>query len=125
MLMVPTNVAPSRFHGLGLFASQDIPAGTLVWRYYPGLDKYLTEEEYQSYPEIIKKFVDFYCNVNSERKYLFCVDNARFMNHSDGPNISAALDENVALRDITAGEEIVCDYREFDSDFHLRFPTTA
>jgi SET domain-containing protein len=116
MLMVQTKVRNSGTHGLGVFAAHPIPAGTLVWKYVEGFDFYISKTAYESFPEPGKQFVDSYCNMTNEG-YLCCVDNARFMNHSDQPNISSALDENYALKDIAEGEEILCDYHEFDIEF--------
>ena len=42
--------------------------------------------------------------------YFFCVDNARYMNHSDAPNATEKPDGTYAARDIKKGEEIVCNY---------------
>jgi hypothetical protein len=48
--------------------------------------------------------------------YVLCSDNAKFMNHSDEPNVdSGGVTEDVALRDIQPGEELTCDYRLFDA----------
>ena len=53
-------------------------------------------------------------------KYVFCLDNARFMNHTHEPNTRGVnppdqpYGYDVATRDIAAGEELTCDYREFD-----------
>ena len=54
-------------------------------------------------------------------KGVLCADDARFMNHSDRPNTHSGTDERgyvttIASRDIRAGEEITCDYYEFDTD---------
>jgi SET domain-containing protein len=42
------------------------------------------------------------------------------MNHSEAPNVgmnpSGAAD-NLALRDIASGEELICDYRTFDAEW--------
>ena len=65
-----------------------------------------------------------YLDERSE-KYIFCLDNARFMNHSEKPNTESVFPasdhfgHDVASRDIAAGEELTCDYREFDHD-HAR-----
>lgn len=34
MILVPTRIAPSPIHGLGLFATQVIWEGTVVWEYH-------------------------------------------------------------------------------------------
>jgi hypothetical protein len=42
-------------------------------------------------------------------------DDARFMNHSETPNVLAVTAElMVATRHIALGEELCCDYRSFD-----------
>ena len=40
-----------------------------------------------------------------------CVDNARFINHSDTPNTKNVGDDCAVTRDIQEGEELTCDYR--------------
>jgi len=49
------------------------------------------------------------------RRFILCCDDARFINHSDTPNIVPEFDEggygiDVAARDIAEGEEITADY---------------
>jgi SET domain-containing protein len=47
-------------------------------------------------------------------------DHDRYMNHSDEPNVGMNPNgntENLALRDIAAGEELTCDYRTFDAEW--------
>ena len=45
-------------------------------------------------------------------------DNGRFMNHSLGPNTDFRIfDRGFALFDIAQGEEITCNYHEFDPTF--------
>jgi len=41
-----------------------------------------------------------------------CVDNARFINHSDTPNTGNDGYDCPVLRDIQKDEELTCDYRE-------------
>ena len=38
MLLVKTKIGPSEIDGIGLFADQFIPRGTLVWELVPALD---------------------------------------------------------------------------------------
>ena len=59
---------------------------------------------------------------------MLCADYARFFNHSDDPNVRNTDDSSQngwcvdrAARDITRGEELTCDYREFDADFDQKF----
>lgn len=117
MLMVKTEVKTSSIHGVGLFAVDLIPAGTVVWQTVLGFDLLIPKHVADSYPEPAQQFLKFYCNLSHDNEWLVCGDNARHMNHSQTPNISSAASVNLALRDIQAGEEITCDYREFDAEF--------
>jgi uncharacterized protein len=127
MLLVRTHIAPSTIHNLGLFADEFIRAGTEVWRFTPGYDLEITIEEMEKHPQYVREFFDHYgyldFNVN---RYLLCCDNARFINHSNTPNIRtdytwATHGVDVAVRDIAIGEEITTDYRLFErhSNFEL------
>ena len=50
-------------------------------------------------------------------------DNGRFMNHSEAPNTDfSGFDHGFAIRDIAQGEEITCNYHEFDTTFCGLFP---
>jgi uncharacterized protein len=126
MLLVKTKVGPSAVHGLGLFADQFIPKGTRIWEYDEAVDgrfddsrlSVLSEDERD---ELLKQTY-----VNPRTKlYVFCGDDARYMNHSDKPNTEdIGYDEGlvngegvtIAARDIQPGEEIFSDYAAFDAD---------
>jgi SET domain-containing protein len=73
MLLVKTRLGVSEIHGMGLFAEEFIPCGTL--HHYSYLDA-------------------------ASGKYVFCLD--------------------VAARDIQPGEELTCDYGEFDAEMALK-----
>jgi hypothetical protein len=48
------------------------------------------------------------------------LDNGRFMNHSEHPNTRFDdPDAGFALRRIRAGEELTCNYSEFDPTFEI------
>lgn len=128
MLLVKTILAPSDIEGLGLFAGQDIPKGTIVWKFVPGVDALLDNASIQSLPEITQDICRRYAYLDSNsKKYVLCGDDARFENHSENPNTTGVYPEgepfgmDIATRDIQAGEEITCDYRSFNSDFAYKF----
>ena len=51
-------------------------------------------------------------------------DNGRFMNHTLTPNTDFRIfDKGYALFDIAQGEELTCNYHEFDPNFVGYFPT--
>lgn len=114
MLLVKTHLAPSTVHGIGLFASEFIAKGTVIWRFDDRIDRTFTRAEREALPEPARGFVATYSyprEVGSDVHDLDG-DHARFMNHSDEPNTSCIVD-TIASRDIQAGEELLCDYGEF------------
>ena len=114
MLVVRTTIRQSDIHGSGVFAAEPIKAGSLVWVYTPRLD---AELQLTRFPDVAQDFIRHYGNEVSPGFYLLCGDGARYMNHSEQPTITSDGDRNYALRDISVGEEITCDYREFDIAF--------
>ena len=53
------------------------------------------------------------------KRIILCFDDARFVNHSDTPNVATDYAQDsygldVALRDIAAGEELTMDYGGFE-----------
>ncbi len=118
MLTVNTKLGTSKISGVGLFATEFIPKGTIIWKFDPFLDKRITNEEFDVQPLIVKKFLSTYCFAFNDALYL-CVDNARFFNHSKTPNCfsdemsETHLGYTKALRDIEVGEELTDDYAGF------------
>lgn len=116
MLLVKTSIRQSPIHGLGLFAEEDIPAGTLLWRLEPLIDRVIPEADLARLPEQVAEYVDIYSEYFPELGLLVLSgDNDRYTNHSDSPNTEVILPNGPeahvrALRDIAAGEEITCDY---------------
>lgn len=122
MLLVSTYVARSKIEGNGLFAREFIPKGTLVWEFNPKFDREFTEEDLNNLPEIAKDFVKKYSYKDQVTgNYILSSDNAKFMNHSSNPNIDI---NNKASKDIYPGEEITCNYLEFDSEHNIKMKKT-
>lgn len=120
MLLVKTFVGPSSIQGLGCFAAEDITKGQLVWRFDSTVDLIFTEEELKTFPAAFISFLKTYAYTpidTKTRNYILCADHARHMNHSRDPNLLETPEGmNVAGRDIKAGEELTCDYHQFDQD---------
>ena len=116
MLLVRTAVERSPIHGLGLFAAEDIAAGTVVWSLDPFLDRVIPAEALQGYPDHVRDYLEHYCEYFPETAELVLSgDGDRYTNHSDDPNTAvrgrnAPDAEVVAVRDIREGEEITCSY---------------
>ena len=119
MFLVKTKLAPSKIHGIGTFAEQFIPKGTLMWEFHEGIDCQITQERFDALPPIIQNEFLVHGWVNENGKHQMNMDNEKFINHSDNPNTSSPGYGKfvVALKDIEIGEEITQDYREFDTNF--------
>ncbi|MFH1649924.1 MAG: SET domain-containing protein [Candidatus Woesearchaeota archaeon] len=115
MLLVGTYLDTSKIQGIGLFAAEFIPKGTLVWRFTPGLDFVLKKKDLDELPEIAKSWVLRYAYYNKdEGGYVVCIDDARFFNHSETPNTdNSDKADTIAKMDIQKGEELTCNYFEF------------
>ena len=117
MLCVPTYVAPSRIAGVGLFASQNLAAGQVIWRFTEGVDWRLDADALARFPEPYRSMLRHYLYRDESGMYVLCGDNAKFMNHQDDPNCDDSGDVcTVTRRAVVAGEELTCDYRLFDLD---------
>lgn len=120
MLIVKTQLRYSPIHGLGCFAAEDIKKGQTVWRFDEGIDLVFKEEDLKKFPPSFAEFLKMYAYsplAEKEKVYVLCADNARHMNHDDNPNLDETPDGlNVANRDIKAGEELTCNYNQFDKE---------
>lgn len=122
MMLVPTYVAPSRIEGVGVFAGENVEEGALIWRLAPSLDRLFGKEEIEQLPPLFRQFVRRYGYPYPHDSNVVIVelDNGRFMNHSEQPNTRFDdPDAGYALQAIRAGEEITCDYSEFDPGFEM------
>jgi SET domain-containing protein len=115
MFRVPTYVSRSSIHGFGVFAAAPIPKGTVIWQFDEGADWILTEAEMAAFPEKLQAQMEAWTYQGEDGTFILCSDGAKFMNHSFEPNCDdSGFYQTVAARDIAAGEELTCDYREFD-----------
>lgn len=120
MLLVKTEVRPSRIQGLGLFAAENIPAGTVLCRWDDRFAWTCTSVDLDALPTLARAHVERYGWRDATGRWRLSVDDSRFWNHSRTPNTGANRDgafTSVALRDIATGEELTEDYSAFDPDF--------
>jgi SET domain-containing protein len=123
MLLVKTKVQPSAIHGLGLFAAEFIPKGTITWRFDPAFDLYFDPKEVESMSKEKRELIQEFAYLSKQSgKYVYSIDNTRFTNHSSNPNVDntevpSGNTEVVgrAKRDIAEGEEMTIDYRLVDT----------
>ncbi|MGY6627925.1 MAG: SET domain-containing protein [Oceanicaulis sp.] len=120
MLLIDTYVGPSAIEGVGVFAAEFVRAGQPIYRFEPGFDRLISPSDLASMPEPIRRFVDRYTYPHPADPGLLVLDadNGRHMNHSNEPNTNFAdAVFGYAIRDIAAGEEITCNYAEFEPAF--------
>jgi len=117
VLLVPTYLAPSPIHGIGLFAAVPIAAGTAVWRLDEPFDQVIDEVALAGLSTAAQDQVQRYAYFDPSRQVrVLCGDDARFFNHADDANCRDAPggpgDVTVTVREVAAGEELTWDYRE-------------
>ena len=122
MMLVRTRVAPSGIHGMGLFAVEPIARDTPMWRFEPGFDHDFSPAQFAALPAPAREHTRWFCFVSkADGHVILSGDHACFINHSPAHNTGALPDAQppvttVALRDIAAGEEITCNYFDYDAD---------
>ncbi len=115
-MIVRCYLAPSTIEGLGVFSTSHISHGDIVWRFDPEFDQVFSTDYVKRQPEHIREFLERYTYAHPSDPGLIVLDSdeGRFMNHKDKPNTDFSDPEiGVALRDISAGEELTCDYGHF------------
>ena len=122
MLLIANYVGPSSIEGVGVFAAEPLAKGTVIWSFDERFDHVLSPAEIAELGEQQRQFVERYGYSHSQRPELTILelDNGRFMNHADRPN-TEFTDPHIgwAIRDIAEGEEITCNYAEFEPGFAI------
>jgi uncharacterized protein len=130
MLIISCYIDTSPIHGIGLFAGEDIPEGTLVWRYNSNFDIRFSRDEFievcsgLNHHALLNLLTYAY---KRDNYFYYVTDNARFINHSEKDCNLIFRDDytEVSSRDINKGEEFLENYRlNYDSDdyfFHEEF----
>lgn len=116
MLTVKSYLDKSQIDGIGVFAGEDILPGTIVCR--SEFEILYTPEEFEQLEDWQKLFVRTWgWKDKLDGLHHLSLDNDRFMNHSDNPNTTC--DETgltIATRLIRRGEEILCNYAQFEAE---------
>ena len=124
--MVKTKLGLSKIQGVGLFADEDIPEGTIVYktREFEGISPDFlvwSEAEWEAMEKNlskdtqrqIKRHAYKYREDEEDEWYIMELDNTKFINHSDFPNLAVSEAGDIAVKDIKSGEEILIDYKTF------------
>lgn len=108
MLVVKTKIQQSPIHGIGLFATEFIPKGTLIWKLKIGFDIIIDENQFLELPKITQDYIIHFSYFHKDMNcHIVPGDNARFFNKSETPNCGGDDDDNTfALVDIREGEEL-------------------
>ena len=116
VLKINTYVSDSKIHGKGLFAKEDIPAESIIWRFeHPDYTMPLCESD--------EKMMHYgYINPSNPDKLVVCGDDARFWNFSPEYNcfeVSYDFSSGGAyiktISPVKAGEELTINF-ESDAD---------
>jgi hypothetical protein len=115
MMMVRTELRPSAIHGIGVFLTEPVRRGQLIWRFDSRIDRTFSDAEINDMPDILQEFMRTYSTLRADLKlWVLCGDNGRHFNHSDDPNtrsLGIAFGDDVAASDLPAGTELTSDYR--------------
>ena len=119
MFIVRTSLRLSLIQGFGCFADEPIKKGQVVWEFDPRLDIRIPLSDIGKFPPFMQEHFRTYSYVellNDREIMVYCADFSKHMNHSDEPNLFDTEDnlQEIALRDIAAGEELTCNYYKFD-----------
>ncbi len=96
--------------GYGVFATQFIPAGTIVY-VKDILDIEVLTEDYVQHDLAMKAMIEKYSYMDERGVRIISWDLAKYVNHCCNSNtLSASFGFDIAIRDIQIGEEITCDY---------------
>jgi len=113
MLRVKTRVSKSEIAGLGLFADENIGKDQIIYQWVDRFEQTFSPEDYEKLSDLQKHFLRHY-SFRRNGLRVVSIDDDRFINHSDHPNTYERGTDTYALRDIKAGEEITCNYYDFD-----------
>ena len=119
-------IMPSSTHGIGVFALNDIPTGCRkIFSRNVGEWIKLSITDVESLPAHSRNLVETYCLFDADHYYVpdygfKVMDLVNYLNHSSTPNIISINEgeEFEALRDITAGEELLVDYHYLAEGLH-------
>ena len=115
MLMVATELRPSDIHGIGVFLTEPVRKGQLIWRFDSRIDRVISHKEVAEMPEALQSFITTYSTFHEKLGlWVLCGDNGRHCIHSEQPNtlsLGVAFGDDIAGEDLPAGVELTTDYR--------------
>ncbi len=121
MILIDYEIKSSPVHGAGMFTKQDIQKGTLIAKASPKLDVDIPKEIFEKLDSREQQEILYWGFYDEPRNvYHVDFDNTKFINHSRDSNITQDVNHLdmylLASRDIKAGEELLQNYLEFESE---------
>ena len=100
-------------NGYGVYASNPIKKGTILW-WDAGDVKHLLPENFDLLTQEMKDYVSKFCTWKDEKTSVIEIfyDIAKFWNHSCNPNTEPKNGIVIAKNNIKKGEEVTCDYEQ-------------
>lgn len=110
--LVKIKLAPSKIHGIGVFAMRKIPKGTKLYAaVYPQAYKVPYGSFRKLFPDVRQILLERWPNIVNDSIFMWPDTFLQgYMNHADEPNYDGIND--ITLQDIAEGEEILEDYRK-------------
>jgi len=105
--------------GYGVFATEFIPQGTIVY-VKDSLEIEVSEEDYHKHSKAVQDIIEKYSYIDERGYRIISWDFAKYVNHScDSNTISTGYGFEIAIRDIQPGEQITDEYGIFNLDFSM------
>lgn len=123
MLLIETYLKEVSGKGLGLFTSGFVKKGTIIYKDDYVFAKVFTSKEVEKFTEAYKKFIIHYgCYMKENDSWHVDLDNTRFLNHSNTPNVRYDIGDYhqggggtmVNIEDIEKDSELTVNYVEMN-----------
>lgn len=110
--LVRVKVAPSKIHGVGLFAIRDIPKGTKLYaNMFPQAYKIPFGSFRKLFPDIREMLLERWPNIVNGSAFMYPDTLLQaYCNHSEDNNYDGITD--MTIKDIEEGEEITENYKQ-------------
>ena len=118
---VKVKLAPSKIHGVGVFAIKDIPKGTKLFaNTIPKVFNIPYGSFNKIFPEIRELILERWPNIVNGSAFAWPDTNIQaYMNHSEDYNYDGVID--ITVKDVKKGEEITEDYKDI-KNYEKVFP---
>lgn len=105
--------------GYGVFATQDIPEGTIVY-VKDSMELEISPLEFLTHQKEIQEVIEKYSYMDQRGYRIVSWDFAKYVNHCCNYNtISTGYGFEIAVRDIKAGEQITDEYGIFNLEYEI------